>query len=316
MNLGIGPGKTREDHRGVADQLYAFYAQGGNSAASSDRGEEGLAESDRRFRRFADASSGSSSAGKTGENHRGDARGGWKLLRLLPKDQLTRIRADHVAKRYGRRRRRREDGGMTDRPPAQQDEPAAPERSGTGGPRGAGTPPEQGEALARELFAIAEQAVATRGGVLGNDPEGGVGPCGLPRVRRAGRRGVGGVRGPARDPRRDLRAQLLGDPGPEIRWQGIVRSATRAGTPSPASRARPGGGREFEKTLEAVLEWSRSRPVQEDRRGDREIDPADQRAERGDPPGAARRMRTILLALEERERENVFRMKRFKGRKR
>jgi vacuolar-type H+-ATPase subunit D/Vma8 len=28
------------------------------------------------------------------------------------------------------------------------------------------------------------------------------------------------------------------------------------------------------------------------------------------------RIRAILLALEERERENVFRMKRFKGRKR
>ena len=28
MNAGIGPGKTREDHRAVADQLYAFYARG------------------------------------------------------------------------------------------------------------------------------------------------------------------------------------------------------------------------------------------------------------------------------------------------
>ncbi len=28
MNAGIGPGKTREDHRSVADQLYALYAEG------------------------------------------------------------------------------------------------------------------------------------------------------------------------------------------------------------------------------------------------------------------------------------------------
>ena len=28
MNLGIGEGKTREDHRAVANQMYAAYAQG------------------------------------------------------------------------------------------------------------------------------------------------------------------------------------------------------------------------------------------------------------------------------------------------
>ena len=28
MNAGIGPGKTREDHKSVSDQLYAAYAQG------------------------------------------------------------------------------------------------------------------------------------------------------------------------------------------------------------------------------------------------------------------------------------------------
>src|SRR5660397_281779 len=56
MNLGIGPGKTREDHRGVADQLYAFYAQGRElRRLEAIVGEEGLSESDRAFRRFADA---------------------------------------------------------------------------------------------------------------------------------------------------------------------------------------------------------------------------------------------------------------------
>jgi V/A-type H+-transporting ATPase subunit B len=103
MNLGIGPGKTREDHRGVADQLYAFYAQGRDlRRLEAIVGEEGLSESDRSFRRFADAFErefiGQEKRGRTIEETLEE---GWKLLRLLPKGQLTRIRADHVGKRYG-----------------------------------------------------------------------------------------------------------------------------------------------------------------------------------------------------------------------
>ena len=33
MNQGIGKGRTREDHRGVADQLYASYATGKDQRA-------------------------------------------------------------------------------------------------------------------------------------------------------------------------------------------------------------------------------------------------------------------------------------------
>ncbi|MDD5763375.1 MAG: V-type ATP synthase subunit B [bacterium] len=103
MNLGIGPGKTREDHRGVADQLYAFYAQGRDlRRLEAIVGEEGLAESDRRFRRFADAFEREFiGQGKHGRTIEETLEEGWKLLRRLPKDQLTRIRADHVGKHYG-----------------------------------------------------------------------------------------------------------------------------------------------------------------------------------------------------------------------
>ena len=103
MNLGIGPGKTREDHRGVADQLYAFYAQGRElRRLEAIVGEEGLAESDRRFRRFADAFEREFiGQGKRGRSIEETLEEGWKLLRRLPKDQLTRIRADHVGKHYG-----------------------------------------------------------------------------------------------------------------------------------------------------------------------------------------------------------------------
>ncbi|MDG6909131.1 MAG: V-type ATP synthase subunit B [Nitrososphaerota archaeon] len=55
MNQGIGQGRTREDHRGLADQLYASYAQGKDMRAlSAIVGEEALSESDRKFLKVAD----------------------------------------------------------------------------------------------------------------------------------------------------------------------------------------------------------------------------------------------------------------------
>lgn len=56
MNAGIGEGKTREDHRQVADQLYAFYAQGRDlRRLITIIGEQALTEEDRRYLEFADA---------------------------------------------------------------------------------------------------------------------------------------------------------------------------------------------------------------------------------------------------------------------
>ncbi len=54
MNQGIGPKRTREDHRGMADQLYASYAQGKDvRALSAIVGEEALSETDRKFLKVA-----------------------------------------------------------------------------------------------------------------------------------------------------------------------------------------------------------------------------------------------------------------------
>jgi V/A-type H+-transporting ATPase subunit B len=54
MNAGIGPGKTREDHRALADQLYAFYARGRDlRRLVAIIGEAGLSAEDRRFLDFA-----------------------------------------------------------------------------------------------------------------------------------------------------------------------------------------------------------------------------------------------------------------------
>ncbi|MGP6220096.1 V-type ATP synthase subunit B [Caldiplasma sukawensis] len=55
MNQGIGKGKTREDHRGVADQLYSAYASGKDlRSLSAIVGEESLSQNDRKFLRFAE----------------------------------------------------------------------------------------------------------------------------------------------------------------------------------------------------------------------------------------------------------------------
>ena len=55
MNLGIGPGKTREDHRNVADQLYASYAYGRDlRRLVAIVGEEALTEVDKIYLKFAD----------------------------------------------------------------------------------------------------------------------------------------------------------------------------------------------------------------------------------------------------------------------
>jgi len=87
----------------VADQLYACYAQGRElRRLEAIVGEEGLLESDRRLRRFADAFErefvGQGEQGRTLEE---TFEAGWKLLRTLPKGQLTRIRAEHVVRHYG-----------------------------------------------------------------------------------------------------------------------------------------------------------------------------------------------------------------------
>src|SRR5205809_2406792 len=56
MNAGIGKDKTREDHRGVADQLYSALARGRDlRRLVSIVGEAALSETDRRYLVFGDA---------------------------------------------------------------------------------------------------------------------------------------------------------------------------------------------------------------------------------------------------------------------
>jgi V/A-type H+-transporting ATPase subunit B len=94
MNLGIGEGKTREDHRAVANQMYAAYAQGRDlRKLVAIVGEEALSDVDRSYLRFADQFEerivGQGDEGRTIEQTLDI---GWELMAGLPMSELKRVR--------------------------------------------------------------------------------------------------------------------------------------------------------------------------------------------------------------------------------
>ncbi|MBI5755620.1 MAG: V-type ATP synthase subunit B [Nitrospirae bacterium] len=103
MNLGIGVDKTREDHRELADQLYAFYAQGRDvRRMASIVGEEGLSESDRLLLKFAiDLEMEYINQGDTSRDIIETLGLGWRLLQRFPEDRFTRVRLEIMEKYYG-----------------------------------------------------------------------------------------------------------------------------------------------------------------------------------------------------------------------
>lgn len=106
MNSGIGSNKTREDHKGVADQLYASYANGRDlRSLSAVVGEEALTDIDRRYLRFADEF-------ETKFVRQGPYEDrtiektleiAWDLMAALPEAELKRIKTEHIGK-YLRRK--------------------------------------------------------------------------------------------------------------------------------------------------------------------------------------------------------------------
>ena len=93
MNAGIGEGKTRAEHRAVADQLYALYARGRElRRLITVIGEAALSASERRILAFAEAFE----VELVGQGR--DRRSlddtfavAWRLLATIPRDELTRI---------------------------------------------------------------------------------------------------------------------------------------------------------------------------------------------------------------------------------
>jgi V/A-type H+-transporting ATPase subunit B len=103
MGMGIGPGKTREDHRGVADQLYGSYSKAKDaSSLSSIVGEEALSDTDRMYLGFGNEFERKFLAQRHDE--RRDIEKtlsiGWELLSKLPEGELTRIKQEYLTKYY------------------------------------------------------------------------------------------------------------------------------------------------------------------------------------------------------------------------
>ena len=102
MNNGIGEGKTRGDHRAVANQLYASYARGREiRKLMAIVGEDALGELDRKYLKFG-VEFEKQMVGQ-GFNRRtidDTIELGWKLLGILPKEELTRLNKDLITQYY------------------------------------------------------------------------------------------------------------------------------------------------------------------------------------------------------------------------
>jgi V/A-type H+-transporting ATPase subunit B len=101
MNQGIGDGRTREDHRNLADQLYATYAQGKDARAlSAIVGEEALSETDRKFLKIANNFERKFVNQGTDENRSIEQTLdiGWELLSHLPESEMKRIKSEFITK--------------------------------------------------------------------------------------------------------------------------------------------------------------------------------------------------------------------------
>jgi len=98
---GIGEGKTREDHGNVTSQLFAAYARGKEAKELAIiLGEAALSETDKIFSQFADEYERKFVA--QGEYEERDLDKtldiGWELLRMLPREELKRVKEEEIQK--------------------------------------------------------------------------------------------------------------------------------------------------------------------------------------------------------------------------
>ncbi|HTN51314.1 MAG TPA: V-type ATP synthase subunit B, partial [Anaeromyxobacter sp.] len=93
MGLGAGPGRTRADHRPVADQLYALYARGRDvRRMAAIVGAANLGEDERRLLEFAERFERELvGQGATFRSIEETLEAGWRLLAPFPAAALTRI---------------------------------------------------------------------------------------------------------------------------------------------------------------------------------------------------------------------------------
>jgi V/A-type H+-transporting ATPase subunit B len=109
MNLGIGEGYTREDHKKVSDQMYAGYAEGNDlRGLVAIVGKDALSERDRLFLEFADIFEDQFvRQGHDEDRTIEDSLDlGWDLLSTLPEEQLVRIDRDLIQKYHPKYRKK------------------------------------------------------------------------------------------------------------------------------------------------------------------------------------------------------------------
>ncbi|MDI6873152.1 MAG: V-type ATP synthase subunit B [Actinomycetota bacterium] len=98
---GIGPGKTREDHSPLSNQLFSAYARGKEAKELAViLGEAALSEEDRLFVQFSEAFE--DRFIRQGEYEDRSIEEtltiGWDLLRILPRAELKRVKEEHIRK--------------------------------------------------------------------------------------------------------------------------------------------------------------------------------------------------------------------------
>lgn len=105
MKDGIGADFTREDHQDIANQLFSSYAKVGDARAlASVIGEDELSPTDKKYLQFGKAFE-TEFVGQGLNTNRSIERTldlGWKLLHLLPKEELDRIDTKIMEKYYER----------------------------------------------------------------------------------------------------------------------------------------------------------------------------------------------------------------------
>ena len=98
---GIGAGKTREDHAGTMNQLFAAYSAGKQAKElMSILGEAALSHTDLLYARFAEEFE-KRYVGQGFEENRSIQETleiGWELLSILPETELKRIKQEHIDK--------------------------------------------------------------------------------------------------------------------------------------------------------------------------------------------------------------------------
>ena len=98
---GIGTGKTREDHAGTMNQLFAAYSRGKDAKElMTILGEAALSEDDKLYAKFADEFEKQyvSQGNNTNRTIEETLNLGWELLSILPTRELKRIKQEYIDK--------------------------------------------------------------------------------------------------------------------------------------------------------------------------------------------------------------------------